>query len=59
MQISHPLDYLTIRNLFKNFGRNNGPTKLIIYRLMNDFEERGSVGDRSKRGPQHSCAAIP
>ena len=31
-----------------NFWEKNVPTERNIYRVINDFEERGSVGDRPK-----------
>ena len=44
-----------MRKLCEIFGRNNVPTKRTIYRVVNDFEKRGSVGDRPKHGPQLSA----
>ena len=32
-----------------------GTTKRTIYRVVNDFEERGSVGDRPKHGSQRTA----
>lgn len=46
---------VTMRKLREIFGRNNVPTKRTIYRVVNDFEERGSVGDRPKHGPQRTA----
>ncbi|KAI8115008.1 hypothetical protein CVS40_12678 [Lucilia cuprina] len=43
---------VTMRKLREIFGRNNVSTKRSIYRVVNDFEERRSVGDRPNHGPQ-------
>lgn len=41
--------------LHKLFRRNTTPAKRSIYRIVNYFEERGSVGDRPNYGLQ--CTA--
>lgn len=46
---------VTMRKLREIFGRNNVPTKRTIYRVVNDFEERGSVSDRPKHRPQRTA----
>lgn len=44
-----------MRKLREIFEENNWSTKRTIYRVVNVFEERGSVDDRPKHRPQRTA----
>ena len=47
---------VTLRKLRQILGRNNVPTKATVYRIVREFEERGTVADRPKLGPRRTVA---